>query len=105
MLVIEKVIHYLYSKIKLTITEENGIKVIHNILNLKCEMQSLIFLGQYKSPTSIQLRICETFWVDEYIRDILQSKINRIVNIIAPVMARNPTMSDPMSGPGHEKNY
>ena len=39
------------------------------------KMQPLPFCGRHKVPTSIYLRPCETFWVDKYLWDILQSKI------------------------------
>ena len=39
------------------------------------KMQSLPFLVQHEVPTSIQLRTCKTFWINAYVREILQSKL------------------------------
>ena len=48
---------------------------MHAVIGFNSKIISLSFLDQHRMLTSIKLRTCGRFWVDEYIKDILQSNI------------------------------
>ena len=65
------------------------------------KMQPLPFCGRHKVPTSIHLRTCETLGWQIPLRHTPVQTFTELSGITPG----NPTTSDTMSGPGHEKTY